>query len=169
MPSQKPNKQIFYILIPLLITFTITFILYLFFPPQSLAQLPLQTDIKQDIDNISSFPNNYVTRVIDGDTFELYLKDKVRLICIDAPELGSKGSYEAKEFLESLILDKEVRLEKDISEIDKYGRLLRYAWVNVSLGNENQEIFVNKEMVREGYASVFRYGNDTRRCEEIEG
>lgn len=174
MPSQKPNKQIIYILIPLLITFTITLALFTlfkdssphllsdlfpnFFPNTSLNSLPNS--------NISSFPPNYVIRVIDGDTFELYSKDKVRLICIDAPELGNSGSYKAKEFLESLVLDKEVRLEKDISESDKYGRLLRYVWVNNSF---NEEIFVNKEMVGEGYANVFRYGDDTRRCGEIEG
>lgn len=104
-----------------------------------------------------------VIRVIDGDTFELATKDKVRLICVDTPELGDAGSYEAKDFLESLVLDKEVRLEKDISETDKYGRLLRYVWVNKS----NKEIFVNKEIVKEGYGTVFRYGEDIKRCDEI--
>jgi len=105
-----------------------------------------------------------VIRVIDGDTFELATNDKVRLICVDTPELGDVGSYEAKDFLEFLILNKEVRLEKDISETDKYGRLLRYVYVNESSG----EIFVNKEIVKECYGEVFRYGEDVARCDEIE-
>ncbi len=113
------------------------------------------------------FPDNYVIRVIDGDTFELYSGDKVRLICINAPELGGKDSYNAyksKAFLEYLILNKQVRLEKDVSNTDAYGRLLRYVWINDS----GQEILVNREMVQKGYTKVFRYGNDTKRCGKIE-
>ena len=85
----------------------------------------------------------------------------MRLICVDAPELGSKGGEESKEFLAEMIEGREIRLEKDSSETDRYGRLLRYAYV--------EDVFVNKELVRQGYASVFRYGNDTRRCDEIDG
>ena len=88
----------------------------------------------------------------------------MRLICVDAPEKGGKGYEEAKEFLESLVLNKEVRLEKDISDRDEYGRLLRYVYVS----GEGEEIFVNKEIVQQGYGSVFRYGDDTKRCGEIE-
>lgn len=112
-----------------------------------------------------TLPNNYVTNVIDGDTFEIASGEKVRLICIDAPEIGKEGSQESKEFLESLILDKEVRLESDIDDKDDYGRLLRYVYVNDSEGNE---LFINKEIVQQGYASVFRYGEDVKRCGEIE-
>jgi len=114
-----------------------------------------------------NFSDNFVSNVIDGDTFELANGDKVRLICVDAPELGKAGANDSKTFLEILILNKDVRLEKDLEDKDSYGRLLRYVYVNDSF-NEGNEIFVNKELVREGYASVFRYENDTRRCDEIE-
>ena len=43
--------------------------------------------------------------------------------------------------------------------------------MNVSLegGSESeQEVFVNRELVKEGYAEVFRYGDDVARCGEIE-
>ncbi|MGV8152620.1 MAG: thermonuclease family protein [Candidatus Nanoarchaeia archaeon] len=135
----------------------------------------------------SSISPNTVTRVIDGDTFELATGEKIRLICIDAPEIKSKGGEESKLFLESIILGKEIRLEKDITDKDAYGRLLRYVWINIttespstSLGDSQgsmmmqwktystKEILVNKEMVANGYAQVFRYGNDTKRCSEIE-
>jgi|GEM_PF-927493 len=102
-----------------------------------------------------------VTRVIDGDTFELSNGEKVRMICIDTPEQGEEGYEEAKAYLESLVLNKIVRLEKDVSEKDKYNRLLRYVYT--------EDLFVNKELVEEGYAEVFRYGEDVKRCGEIEG
>ena len=107
---------------------------------------------------------NKVSRVIDGDTFELEDGEKVRLICVDTPEKGEKGYEEAKEFLANLTLGKIVRLEKDVSENDVYGRLLRYVYIN----ENGKEVFVNRELVQKGYASVFRYGNDTKRCDDIE-
>ncbi|OGJ21572.1 hypothetical protein A3K73_09465 [Candidatus Pacearchaeota archaeon RBG_13_36_9] len=102
-----------------------------------------------------------VARVIDGDTFELEGGEIVRLICIDAPEQGEEGAEEAKAYVEELILNRIVRLEKDVSETDAYGRLLRYVYTG--------DLFVNKEMVSRGYAEVWRYGNDTKKCDEIEG
>lgn len=104
--------------------------------------------------------DNLVVRVIDGDTFELYNGEIVRLICIDSPEKGKEGYDEAKNYLSFLILNKEVRLEKDVNDKDIYGRLLRYVYVD--------DIFVNKEMVEKNYAKIFRFGNDTMLCDEIE-
>lgn len=58
-----------------------------------------------------------------------------------------------------------MRLEKDVINKDEYGRLLRYVYVNISV----EEIFVNKELFKQGYGTIFRYGNDTSRCGEIAG
>ena len=107
----------------------------------------------------------YVSKVIDGDTFEMSDDTTIRLLCVDAPERGENGYSEAKDFLSNMILDKEVRLEKDISDKDEYGRLLRYVYVNLS----NIEIFVNQQVVQEDYAKIFRYGDDISKCDEIEG
>lgn len=119
-------------------------------------------DTKNSEENISA---DYVIKIIDGDTFNLENGEIIRLICVDAPEKGKKGYEEAKEFLTNMILDKEVRLEKDVDDKDEYGRLLRYVYVNIS----GVEFFVNQQLVQEGYAKIFRYGNDTKRCLEIEG
>ncbi len=108
----------------------------------------------------ASLSDNTVIRIIDGDTFELSSGDIIRLICVDAPEIGKQGADEAAIFLSSLILNKEVRLESDIDDKDDYGRLLRYVYID--------ELFVNKEIVSQGYGSVFRYGNNTKLCGEIE-
>ena len=62
-----------------------------------------------------------------------------------------------------MVLSREVRLEKDVNDKDQYGRLLRYVYVEKG----NVTTFVNGEMVKNGYAAVFPYGNDTKLCDEI--
>lgn len=101
-----------------------------------------------------------VTRVIDGDTVEIEGGEKVRYIGIDTPETvdprkpvqcyGKEASDKNKELVEG----KEVKLEKDISETDKYGRLLRYVWLG--------DILVNEYLVKEGYAQVSTYPPDVK-------
>ncbi|PIN93194.1 hypothetical protein COU54_03960 [Candidatus Pacearchaeota archaeon CG10_big_fil_rev_8_21_14_0_10_31_24] len=102
-------------------------------------------------------------RVIDGDTFEIN-GEVVRLICIDSPEKSEIGFDEATQFLENLIMGNELRLEKDVNDKDEYGRLLRYVYVS----SDEDEIFVNREMVKSGNAEVFRYGEDVSKCDEVE-
>lgn len=89
-----------------------------------------------------------VDNVTDGDSFILTNGGQVRLIGIDAPEAGMPGADMSKVFLEKLIVGKELRLEHDATDRDKYGRVLRYVFV----GNT----FVNGEMVKNGYA-ICRY------------
>lgn len=90
-----------------------------------------------------------VTRIIDGDTIEIEGGYRVRYIGIDALEKGEPYYLEATEANRSLIGSKKVRLEKDVVDEDKYGRLLRYVWVN--------EIMVNAELVRLSYAYSHYY------------
>ena len=101
-----------------------------------------------------------INRVIDGDTIELSSGEKVRYIGMDTPETVDPRKpiqcfgVEASERNKALVFGKEVRLEKDVSERDKYGRLLRYIW----LGN----ILVNLELVKEGFASASTYPPDVK-------
>ncbi len=105
----------------------------------------------------------FVTRIIDGDTFELSTGEKVRLICVNTPEQDEDGYQEAKDFLRTRIANKTVLIEKDVSEHDKFRRLLRYVYLN-----ESGEIhFINRELVQRGFAEVKRYKPNTRRCDEI--
>ncbi len=90
-----------------------------------------------------------VTRVIDGDTIEINSIYHVRYIGIDTPEEDEYYFNESKEFNSELVLGKEVRLERDVSQVDKYNRLLRYVYVG--------DLFVNAELVRLGYANAVRY------------
>lgn len=112
-----------------------------------------------------------VTRVIDGDTIELENKDKVRYIGIDAPEtvdprkpvqcFGKEATEENKRLVEG----KMVRLEKDVTDKDKYGRLLRYVYVNQAADSE--EVFVNLELVKLGYARIYTYPPDVKDQKEF--
>jgi micrococcal nuclease len=99
-----------------------------------------------------------VTRVIDGDTIEIQGGDRVRYIGIDTPERGEPYYLEATAKNEDLVEGRRVRLEKDVSEKDRYGRLLRYIYVD--------DLFVNAEMVRLGYARAYPYPPDTQ-CADL--
>lgn len=102
-----------------------------------------------------------VIKVIDGDTLSVDIDGKIevlRLIGINTPEtvdprktvecFGKEASAKAKE----LLTGKRVRLEADPTqgERDKYGRLLRYVFLED--GN-----FFNDAMIREGYAYEYTY------------
>ncbi len=99
-----------------------------------------------------------VQRVIDGDTIELNDGQRVRYIGIDTPETKDRrkpvqcfGKIAAEKNRE-LVEGKEVRLVRDVSDRDRYGRLLRYVYV----GN----IFVNLELVEQGFAKNYSYPPD---------
>ncbi len=101
-----------------------------------------------------------VIRVIDGDTIEIEGKKYVRYIGIDTPEtvkpntsiqcFGQEASIKNKDLVEGKL----VRLEKDVSETDKYGRLLRYVYVG--------DVFVNDYLVSEGYAFAASFPPDVK-------
>jgi len=92
-----------------------------------------------------------VYRVIDGDTFVTNKGDKVRMIGIDAPELPSLQGIRSKMYLYDLIKGKTITLQKDnnLHNKDKYGRLLRYVYLN---GRD-----VNLLMLKQGYAKQYNY------------
>jgi micrococcal nuclease len=100
-----------------------------------------------------------VTRVIDGDTVVIQGGDRVRYIGIDTPEIGEHYYAEATAKNKELVNGKEVRLVKDVSETDQYGRLLRYIYVG--------DLFVNAELVRLGFARAYRYPPDTYYAEHF--
>lgn len=101
-----------------------------------------------------------VKRVIDGDTIVLSDDRKVRYIGINTPELHSFSKpaqcfgTEAAALNKKLVEGKEITLQKDVSETDKYGRLLRYVWVG--------GVFVNEYLTAEGYALQATYPPDIR-------
>lgn len=107
-------------------------------------------------------------RIIDGDTFELCSGEKIRLLCVDTPEKGKEGYEEAKAFLEDLILNKEITLTPSNyrgNDTDKYGRLLRWVYVENESSDSGELIFVNKYLLEEGYGDLLVIPPET--CNEV--
>ena len=104
-----------------------------------------------------------VIEVIDGDTITIEGGYQVRYIGIDTPEIYPRlETYGIEAWLANrkLIEGKRVRLEKDVSETDKYGRLLRYVYVD--------DMLVNAELVRLGLAKAKAYPPDIKNQEYLE-
>ena len=97
-----------------------------------------------------------VASVADGDTLSLADGARVRLVQIDAPELGGEcySRAAARELRRLTPVGASVSLEADrrLDAVDRYGRLLRYVWRN--------GVNVNLELVRRGAATVWLYDGD---------
>lgn len=114
-----------------------------------------------------------VAEVIDGDTLRLNTGEKVRLIGMDTPEIHHPKKpvqcfgEEAKNITKNLVEGKSVRLEKDVSNKDKYGRLLRFVYVENSAKTNlaSGEIFLNEYLLKEGYARILTVPPDVSMVE----
>lgn len=111
-----------------------------------------------------------VLRVVDGDTIEVDRglgAEKVRYIGVDTPETVKPGSPvewmgpEASAANKALVEGREVVLEHDVSETDRYGRLLRYVWLH----DGPAWTLVNLALVSAGYAAVVTYPPDVKYVE----
>ncbi len=97
-----------------------------------------------------------LVRVIDGDTIEVEMDGeqyRVRYIGVDTPERDEPFYSEASEANQAYLSGEYLLLVKDVSETDRYGRLLRYVFAG-------EDRFVNYELVREGYATSLTYPPD---------
>jgi len=103
----------------------------------------------------------HVDRIIDGDTIGVTNQNEsIRLLGINTPEKGEFYYQEAKDFLESLILDENVSLEFTKEREDKYGRTLAYILFN----NTN----INVKMVEEGFANYYFYDGRDKYSKSLE-
>ena len=103
--------------------------------------------------------NAIVTKVIDGDTIVVEGGYHVRLLGIDADEKNYPCHDLAKDRLEELVLNKQIILEKDKTDIDQYGRCLRTIFVE----GEN----IGLQIVEEGLAVARFYQPDVKYKNEI--
>ena len=125
------------------------------------------------------FERATVTEVVDGDTIEVEIgravagpgagdtqpgrSYDVRLIGIDTPEtvhpqkpvqcFGREASAAAKAYL----LGRDIRMVKDVEDVDQYDRLLRYVYVGAEMANAR--------LVANGYASAYTYPPNVRHSE----
>ena len=125
------------------------------------------------------FEEGTVERVIDGDTIEVRVESvvegpgagnappgrvyDVRLIGIDTPETVKPDSpvecfgVEASAAATALLEGSAVRLVDDVENVDGYGRLLRYVYLEGEMANAR--------LVANGYASAYTYPPNVRHAD----
>ncbi len=99
-----------------------------------------------------------VTRIVDGDTIGVELGGatyRVRYIGMDTPERDTPCFDAATDLNAELVEGTTVWLEQDVSEVDRYGRLLRHIWTG-------DGVLVNEELVRQGMAVVYTWPPDVK-------
>lgn len=104
-----------------------------------------------------------VTWIYDGDTASVRVGGvdyKVRYLGIDSPEIDMPGHDEATNSNRDLVMGKTVELRKDVTNVDRYGRLLRYLYLE-------DGTFVNEAIVQQGWATATDYPPDTAHIDEL--
>ena len=133
---------------------------------QTFEDIAKETNALAEID-IRKFEEAEVAHVVDGDTIELTTGEKVRYVGVDTPEtkhpnkpvqcFGREAAARNKELVEG----KKILMEKDVSNTDRYDRLLRYIYLpNPEASGE--ALFVNEYLVEQGYAHVLTYPPDIK-------
>ena len=130
----------------------------------------------------ADFQQATVDYVIDGDTIDVMLdghEKRVRLAGIDAPEsashdegANSEEGARATEYLRSLLPQgRTVYLLKDSSETDKYGRLVRYVWLEIpgdpTDPGEVASKMANAVIVEAGFAQAIRVWPDVAYTDDL--
>ncbi len=116
--------------------------------------------------------NATVVRLSDGDTITIQFADggeeAVRLIGIDTPETKRPNTPvqcfgpEASRFIAALLpAGTRVRIERDVEERDRYGRLLGYIY------RASDGLFVNLSIARNGYANALTYPPNVAHVDEF--
>lgn len=116
-----------------------------------------------------------VKYAVDGDTIWVNLNgkdEKARFVGVNTPEVSKDGepaefmAEEAKDFTNKTLKNKEIFLEKDVSDRDKYDRLLRYIWLEEPSSDPTLSDIENKTLngilVKEGYAYANYYKPDIK-------
>lgn len=130
----------------------------------------------------ANFTKAKIISVTDGDTVTAKIGSKnfkLRMIGVDTPEtvhpskpVGFYGK-EASDFTRANLLGKDVYLEKDISETDKYNRTLRYVWLTLpkNLANpsfeEVRDQMFNAILLRDGYGLLATFPPDVKYLDEF--
>lgn len=126
-------------------------------------------------------------RAVDGDTLAVTIggeEERVQLLGVDAGELFRKVSkterdrltteweatddpaaHESQQRLQELLSGRTLTLEFEGQQVDRYGRLLAYVWLED--GDEGEPLFVNEWMLREGLAEPYWLGDRKKYAERL--
>jgi micrococcal nuclease len=139
------------------------------------TQLGTQPDkVQQKVETGSSkrFPVKLI-KVIDGDTIKITINNNdetVRFLLIDTPESVHPTKpvqpfgKEASNFTKKMMINGSTEIELDVSERDKYGRLLAYVYVD---GRSVQEALLREGLARVAYvyAPNIKYVDEYRKIQ----
>lgn len=149
----------------------------------------MEGSLRDDTGIEAEFVSARIVRVVDGDTIIVEIDNeekKVRLIGVDTPESVASKEYlertgkenteagkTASEYTKSLLKEGQtVYLQKDTSDTDRYGRLLRFVWLEVPMDKDSvTEIatkMLNGVLLKNGYAEVATYPPDRRYSSDFE-
>lgn len=149
---------------------------------EELAVRPSKNDTKQPQKKLYNFEKAVVERVVDGDTIVVKrqngVSEKIRMVLVNTPEtkhpkkgveyFGKEASAYTKKMLPA---GKAVYLEKDVSERDRYSRLLRYVWVNEPTSKIDTKVLKNNcfnaMLLANGFAQVSVFPPDVKYVNEF--
>ena len=99
----------------------------------------------------ASLPSVYIKECYDGDTCTTLKGEKIRLACIDTPELKGWNedpipAKEAREFLNKLVANEEVSIKRITN--DRYGRTVGELYKN--------EVNIQELIVEKGYGKIYK-------------
>ena len=103
-------------------------------------------------------PTTIIKSCYDGDTCTTIEGEKIRLACIDTPELKGKkadpiAAKEARDFLNNLVSNTKVNIRRITT--DRYGRTVAELYI----GNIN----IQKLLVDKGYGQIYKkYSNQCK-------
>lgn len=104
-----------------------------------------------------------VVHIVDGDTIDVVIagrQERVRYVGMDTPERAQPGYRAATEANRLLVEGQSVLLARDISDRDRNGRLLRFAFLADGR-------LVNAELIAQGWAQPLEYSPDITRAPEF--
>ena len=112
-----------------------------------LAAIPLPTSESA----FASFPIVFIKDCYDGDTCTTLKGEKIRLACIDTPELKSKRAdpipaKEARDFVNKLVANEEVFIKRITN--DRYGRTVSELFKN--------EVNIQELILEKGYGKIYK-------------
>ena len=100
-------------------------------------------------------PTVFIKDCYDGDTCTTLKGEKIRLACIDTPELKGKRAdpipaKEARDYLNNLVANKEVSIKRITK--DRYGRTVGELF--------KDDVNIQKLIVQKGYGKIYnKYAN----------
>ncbi|WP_239454244.1 thermonuclease family protein [Bacillus suaedaesalsae] len=141
-------------------------------PEEKPEEKPDDPQVTKDFVSLYGLEQVAISRIVDGDTVVLQDGRKVRLIGINTPESTTRTEVygeEAKEYTTNELDGRNVWIQKDVSETDRYSRHLRIIWLDVPTDDMNEtEIrkkMFNAHLVLNGFAEPSTYPPDVKYSE----